>query len=99
MATTYSARKKALDEIATRIVANAKRLTDARNQAATAEADLTAMTAAYSAIVTDINAAAAASPNDQAFQLQWVEKEKLVAEFNALKTKATAVKVAIDGVG
>ena len=98
MPSGYSERKVALDEIAVRIRANAKRLTQARQTVATAEADLTAMTTDYAGIVADINADALANPNDEAFQLQKVEKDKLVAEFQALMTKATNVKDAIDGV-
>jgi hypothetical protein len=98
VASTYSERKAALDEIAVRIRANVKRLQDCRAQAATAESDLTAMQTAYTSIVQDINADATANPTDQAYQLQKVEKDKLVAEFNALKTRATAIKTAIDGV-
>lgn len=99
MPTTYSERKVALDEIASRIRANAKRLADARNQSAVAESDLTAMQAAYAGLVADINADATGNPSDQALQFQKIEKDKLVAEFTALKTKATAIKAAIDGVG
>lgn len=97
MAYTYSATKVALDEIATRIAQNRKRLVDSRSQAATAEAELTAMQTQYQTIVTELNAAATAAPNDEAIQSQKLEKDKLVADFSALKTKATAIKEAIDG--
>lgn len=98
MATTYSERKVALDEIAVRIRSNDKRLKDARSQIATAEADLTAMATIYAAIVTDIDASATDNPSDTAYQLQKVEKDKMVSEFNTLKTRSTALKTAFDGV-
>lgn len=98
MATTYSERKVALDEIAARIRTNAKRLVDCRAQAAAAESDLTAMETNYTALVQDIEADATSFPNDEAFQLQKLEKDKLVAEFSVLKTTATNTKDAIDGV-
>jgi hypothetical protein len=99
MPSTYSDRKVALDEIAERIQANSKRLSQARATVSTAEADLTAMQTAYTSIVQDINTDAAANPADQAYQLQKIEKDKLVSEFQGLKTKATNIKNAIDGVG
>lgn len=98
MATTYGDRKVALDEIAGRIQTNRKRLQQARQLVAAAESDLSAMTTAYSEIVTDIDSDATANPGDEAHQLQKNEKDKLVAEFNALETKATDTKNAIDGV-
>lgn len=98
MATTFSERKVALDEIASRIRANSKRLTDARNQIVTAEADLTAMATAYMAIVTDMNTDAAANPSNTAYTTMKAEKDIMVTEFNALKTRATALKTAFDGV-
>lgn len=98
MASTYSTRKTALDEIAARIQADGKRLQQARAAVATSVSDLTAMQSLYTEIIGDINTDAAANPSDQAYQLQKVEAEKLVAEFNSLKTQATATLAAIDGV-
>jgi hypothetical protein len=98
MATTFSERKVALDEIAARIRTDAKRMTNARAQVAEAEADLTTMQTAYTALVADINADAAAFPADAVFAAMKGEKDKLVAEFQALKTKATNTKNAMDGV-
>lgn len=98
MATTYSQRKVALDEIADRIQQAAKRMQQGRASYQTAETDLAAMQTAYSEIVSDINADASANPLDQAHQLQKAEKDKLVADFQSLKSTATAVLAAIDGV-
>jgi hypothetical protein len=98
MATTYSEHKVALDEIAVRIRANAKRLQDCLNQATATEADLTAMQTAYNTVIADINADAVANPGTNVFTIMKAEKDQLVTEFNALKTRATNVKNAVNGV-
>ena len=98
MATTYATMKAALDEIAQRINENQGRLDGARQQVATAEAQLAGMPAQYAPIVADLDAAAAAAPSNTAIQVAKQEKDLLVAEFQALKTKAIAIKAAIDGV-
>lgn len=98
MASTYTERKKALDEIAERSTQNAKRLTQAKSTIDAALADLTAMQTAYSQIVTDINSDATANPSDQAYQNMKLEKDKLVADFLATKTKANAQKTALEGI-
>lgn len=99
MATTFSERKVALDEIATRIRTNAKRLADAKNQATVAESDLTAMATVYTTIVADINADATANPSNSAYTTMKAEKDVMVAEFTTLKTLATNVKTAIINAG
>ena len=98
MATTYATMKAALDEIAGRINENQGRLDSARQQVATAEAQLAGMPAQYATIVADLDAAAAAAPNrnNAALQADAAAKNLLVAEFQALKTRATAIKAAID---
>lgn len=98
MASTYSTRKTALDEISARIQANGKRLAQARKLLQEAEADLTAMQSLYSGIIADINTDAATSPDDAAFAMQKLEAAKLVSEFGTLKTRATGLKTAFDGV-
>ena len=97
MATTYALTKQALDEIAQRINQNQGRLDSARDQVATAEAQLAGMPGQYATIAADLDAAAAAAPGNPALQAAKAEKDFLVAEFQALKTKATAIKDAIDG--
>lgn len=96
MATTYTQAKATLDEIAQRSEQNRKRLQQARNQVATAEADLAAMATAYGPFVTDLDAAVTANPGDAAWQAAGAEKDQMVSDFNALKAQATAVKNAID---
>lgn len=97
MATTYTSARVALTEIAQRSDANRKRLDQAKATISAADADLGAMPTAYGTIVTDINAAAAAAPGDAALQALKAEKDKLVADFQALKTEAAALKTAVGG--
>lgn len=98
MATTFSERKNALTEISTRIQANSKRLKEARNQIITAEADLTALATAYSALITDINTDATANPGATAFTIMKLEKDQLISEAASLKTRSTNLLAAVNGV-
>lgn len=98
MAFTYSEITTALDEIRARIASNRSRLASARATVLQAETDLTAMNAAYSQYVTDLNTMVTANPDDAAVQAAKADKDRLVSDFQALKTKATNIKNAIDGV-
>ena len=98
MAITYTQAKATLDEIAQRSEQNRKRLEQARALVVSAEADLTAMGTAYATFVTELNAAATANPSDAAWQGAKAEKDQMAADFAALKTRASAVKNAIDAV-
>ena len=97
MATTYALTKQALYEIAQRINQNQGRLDSAREQVATAEAQLAGMPSQYGTIIADLDAAAAANPDNKALGAAVAEKDLLVAEFQVLKATATAIKDAIDG--
>lgn len=92
MATSFSTAKTSLDQIADRIQSNRRKLQQAQAWAAEAEADLTAMPAAYGTVIADIDAAVVAAPGDTALVNLKAEKDKLVAEFNALKPAATSMK-------
>lgn len=98
MATTYTQAKATLDEIASRSESNRKRLEQARALIVAAESDLNAMATAYGAFVTDLDAAAAANPSDAAWQAAKAEKDLMVADFNAIRSRATSLKTAYDGV-
>ena len=73
---------------------------ESRDQAkavlAQAQADLLAMQSAYSTIISDLNAAAAANPGDAAWQAAKAEKDQMVADFQALKTEIDALVTAIN---
>lgn len=95
MALTYAQARMALDEITARIAANRKRLANASDEIAAAEADLASMPAAYAATGGEIDAAAAAAPEDAAWGPAKAQKDKLVAEFLGLKDEATGMKNAL----
>jgi len=98
MSTTYAQTKTALDEIAGRIHQNQARLDSARQQIATAEAELAGMSTQYAQLVADLEAMATANPGNTAIQVAKQEKDLLVTEFNALKAVATAMKDALAAV-
>lgn len=98
MATTYTQAKATLDAISIRSEANRNRLEQARALLIKAESDLADMAAAYGAFVTDLDAAAAANPGDAAWQAAKAEKDLMVSDFNALKSRAIALRAAYDGV-
>jgi len=93
--TTFTETKATLDDIANRSEANRKRIEQAKAQIATAEADLLAMQLAYSAFSTQLNTDAAAEPADAAWQAALAEKDQMVSDFLALKTRATSAKAAL----
>lgn len=98
MALTYTQTKATLDEIASRSELARKRMEDARTGIVTAETDLMKMETDYSIFVTELDAAAAANPDDRAWQGAKAEKDQMNADFQALKTRATALKNAYDAV-
>lgn len=95
MASTFSQIKSGLDAISSRIVENRKRVLAARDALVDVSANLTQMGTDYGTFVGDVDAALAASPNDVALQNAKAEKDRLVSEFNALKTIATNATNAI----
>lgn len=97
MALTFTEAKNTLDEIAKRSNRNRERVASARTQLQTAATDLAAMPGAYSAFVAELNAAAAANPGSQAWQLALTEKNLMVADFQALKAEVDALVTAISG--
>jgi hypothetical protein len=98
MAATYSQMKTSLDEISSKIVTARNSVVNARAAVASASSILSGMATAYGTIVTDINQAAASNPTDNLYAIVKAEKDKLVAEFQALQTYCDAVLSAIDGV-
>lgn len=92
---TFAQMKAALDDISTVITQRRKQVDDTLSQTTQAESALTSLQTTYSPIITDINAFLAANPTNDAALVLKAEKDLLVAEFTALKTKATNVKNAI----
>lgn len=95
MATTFATAKAALDEIATRLGTNNRRMATVKSEASTALGDLTAMGTAYASVVADIAAAAAAAPTNPALANMKAESDLLVAEFTAAKARATTINAAV----
>ena len=95
---TYSQIKNVLDEIASKNARNRRYIESAKTQLTTAKTNLSAMVSDYSAIVSDINQAAIDNPSDEAYLLAKSEKDKLVADFQNLKTYAEALIVAYESV-
>jgi hypothetical protein len=98
MATTFATAKAALDEISNRLITDNKRMQSAKESVAAALADLTAMGTAYASIVADIDAALASAPTNAAYMTMKAEKDLLVAEFTAAKSRATTMNTAIQGI-
>lgn len=95
---TYTETKATLDDIATRSESNRKRLEQARTLIAQADADLAAMPGVYSGFASQLDADAAANSGDAAWQTALAEKDAMVADFQALRSRATALLAAYDGV-
>lgn len=88
--------KATLDTIAQRIQSNVEAVGTARKFVNNVVGDLTAMQSDYAALVSEIDAAAAADPTDRAWELAKSEKDKLVTEFLAHKATAEALQSAME---
>lgn len=98
MPATFAQQKAALDDISQVITQRRKVLENLLSEATQSESALTNLATDYSSIVSDIDTNANDNPSNDAYQNQKAEKDLLVSEFQALKTTATALKNAIDGV-
>lgn len=97
MALSYTTAKSTLDEIAAKITAADRRLLRARELLASAETELAALSTNYSGFVSDLDAEAAAQ-GTALWQRAKDEKDEMVGDFNALKTRATDLLAAYDAV-
>jgi hypothetical protein len=95
MASTFSQIKSGLDAISRRIVDNRNKVVQAKTELAGVSTDLVSMGTEYSQLIADIAAALTATPNDVSIQNAKAESDRLVAEFNALKTICTNAQAAI----
>lgn len=96
MSLSFSVAKRTLDLIAQDISRARQQLDMARDNLATPAANLAAMPQQHSAFVAAIDAEAAANPDSDAWALAKSEKDELVAEFQALLTRAEALLAAYD---
>ncbi len=97
MALTYTEAKSTLDAIANEITQAQNRMERARAQLAAAETTLAGLGSKYGPFVSELDAEAAAQANalwDQAL----AEKNAMVADFNALRTRAADLLAAYDAV-
>lgn len=92
---SFTDTKDKLDEIASRSVANRKRLEQAKALINAAVADLTAMGNAYTGFATQLDTDAAANAGDNAWQGALAEKNQMLPDFQALKTRATNMQTAV----
>lgn len=97
MALDYTTAKSTLNEIATRYSRAAARLEKARTELSLAETELNDMQADYSSFATELDTKA--STEGTAI---WIdakaEKDVMVSDFQALKTRATDLITAYDSV-
>lgn len=91
---TFSEVKTGLDAISNRIQNASQRVSAIKSDATFVVNDLTNLGVENTALITAINQAAASSPSDVALQNAKAEAALLVAEYNALKTKANAILAA-----
>ena len=96
MAFNYTRTKNALREIAQTTQQHADLMARAKAVFGTSAAALAAMPSQYAGISSALNAEAAANPTDQALQLMQAEKDKMVADFQVLKSSANAAITALD---
>lgn len=95
---TFSEIKQGLDGVTADIVAETARLNQGKSQITLANNNLGALATKYAALVTAVNGLATAEPSNAAATLAKAEKDKLVAEFQALKTTAQAMVTALNGI-
>jgi predicted xylose isomerase-like sugar epimerase len=95
VALNYSDCDAALREIADQNVANKNRLASAKATVVTADTELGGMATKYGAVITTITAAAAAQPDNEAYQAMKARADALVADYQALKAEAAALRTAI----
>jgi hypothetical protein len=95
---TYAQLRVISQRVLQELARNQDALDAAVAQFATVESSLTQMGTAYSEWATQVNALATANPSDDALLALKADKDRMVAEFNASKTRATSLKTAVDGI-
>lgn len=98
MATSYTQRKAALDEIANNITGAINNMDNAKAAFTTAKARLDALATTYGTIITEIGNDATANPSDAALVAQKAEADKLVDDFIAQSSRADALISAVAGI-
>lgn len=94
---TFTETKATLDDISSRSESNRKRLEQAKSLIDAATGDLLAMQSAYSGFVSQLNTDAAANTTDEAWINAKAEKDQIVSDFQALKSRADTLVSAVSG--
>jgi hypothetical protein len=94
----YADIKSGLDQLALKISNEKARIVRGRLELTKAQTELAALPAASAELRTAIDDAATANPTDEAYIMQKNEKDKLVANFQALKTYCDNLIAAYDAV-
>ena len=92
---SYTQVKATLDELSGRSEGNRKKLLRAKALIAEVRADTNAMATNYTDLISEINTAAAANPNNNAWQLALAEKNQMVTDFQAVRDDAIALDIAV----
>lgn len=91
-----------LEELAARVVrelaAERQKIDNARAQFAASETVLTNMQNQYGDWATEVNALAAANPDDPAIQALKAKRDLIIAEFGDTSVLATSLRNAVDAV-
>jgi len=95
---TYTVTKATLDEIAQRARQNEKRLEQAWALIVQAQGDLAAMQIDYSGFASELDTDAANNAGDPAWDAAKAEKDEMVGDFQATKTRADSLLIAYDSV-
>lgn len=98
-APTFCEVEAALDNVRNDVNSNKSRYAGAVAQIAAAKNAVAALTTTYSGVAAEINAQVAATPNDTAWKMAKVRLDKIVAEYNALKTKLQSAVDALTAIG
>lgn len=93
-APTYTAVEAHLDSIRGDIISAGNGYARAASTVTAADNVLAALPTTYAATIAEINAQAAANPNDAAWQMAASRLAKMATEFQALKAKTAAAKAA-----
>lgn len=94
---TYTETKATLDEIAAKTNDYRKMLDRAKAIIDQAVSGLNQMAADYAGFSSQLNTDAAASPADDAWQTALAEKNQMVSDFQAQKTRGTNMQTAVSG--
>ena len=92
---TYTTTKATLDEISKESEEARKMLDRAKVMINDADTRLASLQTTYSSFITQLNTDAAANPADPAWINAKAEKDQIVSDFQALKTRSAALKTAV----